>query len=142
LIANLPRNCHWEDYGKVTKNIFGEQAGGRTVFCKGMRFMTLEDRLQLPLANDILEEHLGYSADLVALALREISEAPHDDKWREWYRRMSIIEVFWGQARILVEFFTGALASTTTSAAEHFTKSKVYYDFAFGDKDIKRMMND
>ena len=51
---------------------------------------------------------------------------------------MSLIEVFWSQARILVEFFTGALASTTTSAAEHFTKKKVQYDFAFGDKSRRR----
>jgi hypothetical protein len=55
---------------------------------------------------------------------------------------MSIIEVFWGQARILVEFFTGALASTTTSAAEQFTKKRLRYGFAFGDKDVVEMMND
>jgi hypothetical protein len=104
--------------------------------------MTLQERLKAPPADDILYEHLGYSIDLVAMALREIDEPPHSIALREWYRQMSIIEVFWGQTRILVEFFTGTLASSNTSAAEHFTKKKLQYDFAFGDENIVTMMND
>ncbi|THD62075.1 MAG: hypothetical protein E7813_20930 [Bradyrhizobium sp.] len=53
---------------------------------------------------------------------------------------MSIIEVFWSQALLLVEFFHGSEGSETTCAASHFTKTPVTY--AFGDKGIKTMMND
>jgi hypothetical protein len=91
--------------------------------------------------DEIVREHLGYALDLVALSLREIAEPPHDDPDREWYRRMSIIEVFWSQARILVEFFTGVLASTTTSAAEHFTSQPVQYVFPNAQR-LKEMRND
>jgi hypothetical protein len=103
--------------------------------------MTLEDRLQPPLGNDILREHLGYASDLVAMALREITEGPHTDEAREWFRQMSIIETFWSQVRILVEFFTGALASTTTAAAEHFTRGHVEYKFPSAQA-LKAMRND
>jgi hypothetical protein len=102
----------------------------------------IESDLVLPPGDDTLREHLGYSPDLIAMALRELAEPPHADLKREWFRQMSIIEVFWSQTRILVEFFTGALASKTTSAAEHFTQGHVQYEFPFGDKDIKKMMYD
>src|SRR6266480_2647959 len=71
----------------------------------------------LPAGDDTLREHLGYSLDLIAMSSREIAEPIHSDSDREWFREMSIIEVFWTQARILTEFFTGALASSTTAAA-------------------------
>jgi hypothetical protein len=104
--------------------------------------MSLQDRLKAPPAEDILYEHLGYSIDLVAMALREIGEAQHSDGAREWYRQMSIIEVFWSQARLLIEFFNGSAGSTNTTAAAHFTNAPMIYDFAFGEKDIEKMMND
>jgi hypothetical protein len=104
--------------------------------------MSLQDRLKAPPAEDTLYEHLGYSIDLVAMALREIGEAQHSDEAREWYRQMSIIEVFWSQARLLIEFFNGSAGSTNTTAAAHFTNAPMIYDFAFGEKDIEKMMND
>ncbi|MCV0385869.1 MAG: hypothetical protein K5821_05480 [Nitrobacter sp.] len=95
----------------------------------------------LPPGDGILEEHLGYALDLLAMSLKEIGESPYDDEWREWYRRMSIIEVFWSQARILVEFFTGTLASSTTAAAGHFTKTEITYEFP-GASQLKDKRND
>jgi len=103
--------------------------------------MASEDVSILPPADDTLREHLGYAVDLMAMSLKEIGEPPHADRWREWYRQMSIIEVFWCQARILVEFFTGALASTTTAAAIHFTKGEIPYEFPMAQK-LKDMRND
>jgi hypothetical protein len=104
--------------------------------------MGLESRLKAPPADDVIYEHLGYSTDLMAMALREIAEPKHADDEREWFRQMSIIEVFWSQARLLVEFFNGSSGSTNTTAAAHFTKARMAYDFDFGDKDINKMMND
>lgn len=103
--------------------------------------MSLQDRLKGPPAEDILYEHLGYAVDLTAMALREIAEPGHSDELREWYRQMSIVEVFWSQARLLIEFFAGSLASENTTAASHFTTKPLTYDFAFGDKDIRTVMN-
>jgi hypothetical protein len=108
----------------------------------GNQTMTLlTQRLQEPPNLDIVYEHLGYSLDLIAMALREIGEPPHQDHWREWFRRMSIIEVFWGQARLLIEFFEGSLGRKTTTTAAAFTKTNLKYSFDFGDKDIDAMMN-
>ncbi|MBR0936675.1 hypothetical protein [Bradyrhizobium jicamae] len=95
----------------------------------------------LPPGDDTLREHLGYSLDLVAMSLREIVEPGHMDQDREWYRRMSIIEVFWTQARLLIEFFTGRLASSTTAAAEHFTQGNVRYEFPSAQR-LKQMRDD
>ena len=103
--------------------------------------MTVEAIPAPPPGDDILVEHLGYAIDLMALSLREIAEPPHTDQDREWYRQMSIIEVFWAQARILVEFFTGALASSTTAAAEHFTSRPLQFEFPSA-KRLKDMRND
>jgi hypothetical protein len=105
------------------------------------KLMSLEDRLHLPPGDDILREHLGYASDLVAMSLREIRETPHSDDEREWFRQMSIIEVFWSQASILVEFFTGAIASTMSAAAEHFTQGHVKYQFPSAAT-LKKMRND
>lgn len=105
--------------------------------------MRSDGRLQFRPKEEILSEHLGYSLDLVAMAVKEITEEGFDKKSpREWFRRMACIEVFWSQLRILIEFFDGSLAGVNTAAAEHFTVGPVAYNFAFGDKDIKRMLND
>jgi hypothetical protein len=104
--------------------------------------MTMDNRLKSPPNDDIIREHFGYSTDLIAMALRELKEPPHTDRLREWYRQMSIIEVFWTQARLLIEFFDGSAGSQNTSAAAHFMKSRLQFSFDSGDKDIETMMND
>lgn len=105
--------------------------------------MRSDSRLQFRPKEEILSEHLGYSLDLVAMAVKEIEEEGFDKKSpREWFRQMACIEVFWSQLRLLIEFFEGSPASTNTASAAHFTISKISYDFALGGKDIKRMLND
>ena len=54
---------------------------------------------------------------------------------------MSTIEVFWSQARILTEFFAGTAASSTTSAAIHFTERYVECEFPKADA-LWKMRND
>jgi len=77
----------------------------------------------------ILTEHLGYSRDLIARAVAEISAPPHQDHDREWFRQMSIFEVFWMQARLLEEFFRNDPAPAPSWAtAIRFTQGHVPYD--------------
>ena len=102
---------------------------------------TIEMPPGLPAGDDTLREHLGYSLDLVAMALHEIAEPGHSDPLREWYRQMAAIEVFWSQARILTEFFAGTAASSTTAAAVHFTTSYVEYKFPKAEA-LWKMRND
>jgi hypothetical protein len=97
--------------------------------------------LGLPRGDDTLREHLGYAIDLIAMSLRETVEPRHTDPDREWYRQMANIEVFWSQARILIEFFTGALASEKCAAAEHFTDGFVQYEFP-KSRELKDKRND
>jgi hypothetical protein len=51
--------------------------------------MSVEANPVLPPGDDTLREHLGYACDLIALSLREITEPPHEDGDREWFRRMN-----------------------------------------------------
>src|SRR5450631_4268079 len=68
--------------------------------------MSVEANPVLPPGDNTLSEHLGYACDLIARSLCEITEPPHEDVDREWFRRMSTIETFRSPARLLVEFFT------------------------------------
>lgn len=121
---------------------FDEYIGERSAAeHEGSKMTGLEKRLIQPPNEDILYEHLGYALDLVALALREIGEPPRDDEKSEYFRGMAIIEVFWSQMRLLIEFFNGGLGRTTTTTAADFTKTELRYSFDFGDKNIDDMMN-